>query len=104
MAAPVANLNLTTAGGRTPGNDIITPSQCTILRSDGYNRHTEADYNVYKVFGIVRMRFLRFRDCKNANGPKKKQSAPAHQFEDGIGDSNLVPTYCSILEVWKHSD
>jgi hypothetical protein len=31
----------TAAGGRTPGNDIITPSQCTILRSDGYNRHTE---------------------------------------------------------------
>ena len=27
----------TAAGGRTPGNDIITPSHCTKLQSDGYN-------------------------------------------------------------------
>jgi hypothetical protein len=30
----------TAAGGRTPGNDIITPSHCTILQSDGYNRQS----------------------------------------------------------------
>jgi hypothetical protein len=29
----------TAAGGRTPGNDIITPSQCTKMQTDGYNRH-----------------------------------------------------------------
>jgi hypothetical protein len=30
----------TAAGGRTPGNDIITPSHCTKLLSDGYNRQS----------------------------------------------------------------
>jgi hypothetical protein len=32
----------TAAGGRTPGNDIITPSHCTKLQSDGYNRQSGA--------------------------------------------------------------
>jgi hypothetical protein len=32
--------SFTAAGGRTPGNDIITPSQCTVPQVDGCNRRT----------------------------------------------------------------
>jgi hypothetical protein len=37
----IEDVAITAAGGRTPGNDIITPSQCTVHQFDGYNRRTD---------------------------------------------------------------
>ena len=94
----------TAAGGRTPGNDIITPSHCTNSNLTVITVKLEPDYNVYKVFRIVNTQFLSFRICKNANPKKKLRQHTLAKFENGRADLNLLGKYFSMLEIWKHYD
>jgi hypothetical protein len=100
-----SSCHVTAAGGRTPGNDIITPSQCTVHSSTVITVELLDNYNVYKVFRIVNTQFLSFRICKNANPQKKNFTVTGtRKFENGRADLNLLGKYFSMLEIWKHYD